>query len=224
MLRNPRSAFTGRCSSGREGDTDPDLCSEATRPDYVRFVRENNGGLCFSAIGMIGDEQKVRTDDKCETGTLAHELGHAIGLWHEQSRRDRTTVFVPGCCTGIYPGEQRARLRPACQRRAGFQLLRLRFDHAIRRVRRFRRAARPEYRDHPARHSHRAAHGDLRRRYRRGLPYVWISAEVCHHCDTRQRPRNHCGWRSRVYTAPHHGSTGRPAPYVIRSDIWRADT
>src|ERR1022692_588865 len=43
-------------------------------PDYVRFVRENNGGLCFSAIGMIGDEQKIRTDDKCETGTLAHEL------------------------------------------------------------------------------------------------------------------------------------------------------
>ena len=57
--------------------------------NYVRFVRENNGGLCFSAIGRVGDEQKIRTDDKCETGTLAHELGHTIGLWHEQSRRDR---------------------------------------------------------------------------------------------------------------------------------------
>src|SRR5215831_5123745 len=33
--------------------------------NYVRFVRENNDGLCFSSIGMIGGEQKIRTDDQC---------------------------------------------------------------------------------------------------------------------------------------------------------------
>ena len=57
--------------------------------NYVRFVREDNDGLCFSSIGMIGGEQKVRTDDRCGIGTLAHEIGHAVGLWHEQSRHDR---------------------------------------------------------------------------------------------------------------------------------------
>src|SRR5450631_377772 len=66
-----------------DGVTPIRLVQRTDQPNYVHFVRENNEGLCFSSIGMIGGEQKIRVDDKCGTGTLTHEIGHAVGLWHE---------------------------------------------------------------------------------------------------------------------------------------------
>lgn len=58
----------------------------AQYPNYVHF-RPATG--CWSAIGMQGGRQDIGLSDGCTTGNAKHEIGHAIGLWHEQSREDR---------------------------------------------------------------------------------------------------------------------------------------
>jgi len=60
--------------------------------DYISFIPAD-GTLCASFVGRKGGEQIINLSPRCTTMNTVHELGHALGMWHEQSRADRDSYI-----------------------------------------------------------------------------------------------------------------------------------
>ncbi|XP_049835134.1 meprin A subunit beta-like [Schistocerca gregaria] len=58
--------------------------------NYVRLFFNPESGACWSPVGRQGGEQLLSLGERCwYLGIVIHELGHAVGFWHEMNRPDR---------------------------------------------------------------------------------------------------------------------------------------
>ena len=65
--------------------------NQGTYPNYLHF---SDQGGCWSRLGMRGGKQDISLGSGCSTGNAIHEIGHTVGLWHEQSREDRDSFVT----------------------------------------------------------------------------------------------------------------------------------
>jgi len=69
-----------------QANTNLRLRTATTEPNFVKF---QGGSGCSSSVGMRGNQQVIMLGPGCDWPRAVHEICHAAGLWHEQSREDR---------------------------------------------------------------------------------------------------------------------------------------
>jgi uncharacterized protein (TIGR02145 family) len=70
-----------------EKNTPISFIERTSNTNYVEFIADPSGP--YSSVGMKGGPQQIVISDSCNKGNVIHEIGHAVGLIHEHSRKDR---------------------------------------------------------------------------------------------------------------------------------------
>lgn len=75
----------------------PTSLAEIAANPKLAFVCFMPASGCYSYIGREGGPQDIGLAPGSDVGTVIHEIGHAVGLWHEQSRETgmRTSRSTP---------------------------------------------------------------------------------------------------------------------------------
>ncbi|GFQ93568.1 astacin, partial [Trichonephila clavata] len=83
--------------------------------DYIKFDNSTTDPGCWSWVGRIGGVQEVNIGDGCQyVGSIVHEIGHAIGFWHEHQRHDRSNhviIYEKNVTTGLFNNFKKTQAR-----------------------------------------------------------------------------------------------------------------
>ncbi|GEP96671.1 M12 family metallopeptidase [Chitinophaga cymbidii] len=74
-----------------ESVTNLQFVQRTTQANFIEFV---TGTGCFSNYGMTGGRQEINLHPNCTMGNVIHEIGHAIGFYHEHMRKDRDSYIT----------------------------------------------------------------------------------------------------------------------------------
>ncbi|MBQ0150661.1 MAG: hypothetical protein KBT08_08640 [Bacteroidales bacterium] len=87
-----------------ENKTGLDFVYGTGRGNYIEFSNNFEGSYYSSSIGMSGGRQIISLYyNQIEPGVVMHEIGHAIGLFHEHCRADRDN-YITICTENIIDG------------------------------------------------------------------------------------------------------------------------
>jgi hypothetical protein len=85
-----------------EAQTGITFVAHGVQTDYVTF-RPSTG--CSSSLGRIGGQQFINLAAGCSTGAVIHEIGHLVGMRHEQTRADRDNHVIVNLAN-VEPGKE----------------------------------------------------------------------------------------------------------------------